>query len=328
MSKLLKNLLMIALTVPAMAMAQVNLDRVVATVAGEPVTAQEVQEQISTNVSLAAQQAKAAGKAFKLTKAQEEEFKQAAFNETIANRLMVNKAKNSGISILDGDVDQAISNMAQANGETADQLKANVIKQSGEKGWAAFNRDMRLELTKGALVKREVDDKLKITPAEVDAFLASKNLGSSNPTPKTKGVEASHIFIDGTSAKSLKKINDAKARLAKGDAFEAVARDVSENPETAPNGGQIPVILFDKSVDPAVIKAVQNAADGSVTDVVKTKNGYHIFKVAKPTELEFSLEDQKKMATEALMQQKYPDAYDAFMKDLMESGKALVEVKP
>ena len=327
MSKLLKKLLMVALAVPTLAMAQVNLDKVVATVAGEPVTAQEVQEQISINVAVAAQEAEANGKKLNLTEAQKNDVKQSAFNEIISNRLMLNKAKNLNIGVSDSDTTQAMNNIAQSQNISVEQFKQNVIKQGGEKGWAALNRDLRMDLIKNALIKHEVEDKVKVSSDEVDAFLAEKKLGKNNPIPTTKGVLASDIFVAGTDKKAKGKMNAIKARLDAGEAFAAVARSASESPETAQNGGKVPFIAFDNSADPEVTKALQGLTDGATTGIITTKNGLHIIKVEKQTEIEFSLDEQVKNAKAALMEKKLPEAYNAWMKDLMESGQSLVEIK-
>ena len=324
MSKLLKKLLMVALAVPTLAMAQVNLDKVVATVAGEPVTAQEVQEQISINVAVANQEA---GKKLNLTEAQKNDIKQSAFNEIISNRLMLNKAKNLNIGVSDSDINQALNSIAQSQNISVDEFKQNVIKQGGDKGWAALNRDLRMDLIKNTLIKREVEDKVKVSSDEVDAFLAERKLGKNNPIPKTKGVLASDIFIAGADKKAKDKMNAVKARLDAGEAFDAVARSASENQETARNGGKVPFIAFDNSADPAVTKALEGLADGATSGIISTKNGLHIIKVEKQTEIEFSLDEQTKNAKAALMEQKMPEAYNTWLKDLMESGQSLVEIK-
>ena len=324
MSKLLKKLLMVALAVPTLAMAQVNLDKVVATVAGEPVTAQEVQEQISINVALANQEA---GKKLNLTEAQKNDIKQSAFNEIISNRLMLNKAKNLNIGVSDSDINQALNSIAQSQNISVDEFKQNVIKQGGDKGWAALNRDLRMDLIKNTLIKREVEDKVKVSSDEVDAFLAERKLGKNNPIPKTKGVLASDIFIAGADKKAKDKMNAVKARLDAGEAFDAVARSASENQETARNGGKVPFIAFDNSADPAVTKALEGLADGATSGIISTKNGLHIIKVEKQTEIEFSLDEQTKNAKAALIGQKMPEAYNTWLKALMESGQSLVEIK-
>lgn len=328
MSKLLKKLLMIALAVPTLAMAQVNLDKVVATVAGEPITSQEVQEQININMAVATQEAQANGKQLgALTETQKNDVKQSAFNEIISNRLLLNRAKNLNIGVSDSDINQALGSIAQGQNISVDQFKQNVIKQGGDKGWAALNRDLRTDLIKNALIKREVEDKVKVSSDEVDAFLAERKLGKNNPIPKTKGVMASDIFISGTDKKAKDKMNTVKARLDAGEAFDAVARSASENPETAANGGKIPFIAFDNSVDPVVLKAVEGLGDGATSGIITTKNGLHIIKVEKQTEIEFSLDEQVKNAKMALMEKKMPEAYKAWMTDVMESGKSLVEIK-
>ena len=90
MSSLLKKLLIVALAAPTFAFAQTSVDKVVATVAGEPITAQQVQERITVNVGLVNRDA---GKAVKLTKAQQDQIAQGSFNELIEERVLLNRAK-------------------------------------------------------------------------------------------------------------------------------------------------------------------------------------------------------------------------------------------
>lgn len=320
MNKFLKQLLLTALTVPTLAMAQ-NLDKTVAIVAGEPITALEVQSKIDTNLTVLAQQAAAAHQKLKLTKAQENEIQQGAFSEIIENRLMMNRAKTTGINIANTDVDNALSNIAQSKNLSVEAFK----KELGDKNWNVLNQDLRTDMTKDALIKRDVEAKVQVSGTEIDAFLAEKKLGAGNPIPSKKGVEASHVYIDGTTAASKKKILAVKARLDKGDDFATVATEMSEYPTKA-NGGKIPVIMFGDA-DPKVVAAVDKLADGGMSDIVESKNGFHIFKVAKHIDVEFGLDQQKEMAKQAITNQKMEAAYKAWYEELMSSGKALVEIK-
>ena len=137
-----------------------------------------------------------------------------------------------------------------------------------------------------------------------------------------------HIYIEGTNAAALKKAKAVKARLDKGEDFAAVAREVSDNKQTAQNGGAVPYIfLKDQSADPAVLKVVNSIEANKISEPVKTANGYHIFKVAQRTTIAPSEEDKKAWAKDALLAQRQKDAMAAFYKELDDSKASLVEIK-
>ena len=322
MSSLLKKLLIVALAAPTFAFAQTSVDKVVATVAGEPITAQQVQERITVNVGLVNRDA---GKAVKLTKAQQDQIAQGSFNELIEERVLLNRAKTVGVAASDTEVNTALNNIAQSQNVTVDALKANVVKQGGEKAWAQFNRDLKNDMTIDALKKQEVLKKVKVTPAEIDAWLTEQKMGPNNPLPKTDVAEVVHIYVDGTSAASMKKIQAAKARIDKGEAFETVGT-VSDRKGSASTPLFIPA--NDEQADPAIRAAVGKLAAGSVTDVVKTKNGLYLFKAISNKTEELTLDEQKAMATDVLTQKKAQEEYKVWYTALMENAKKnLVEVK-
>jgi len=63
--------------------------------------------------------------------------------------------------------------------------------------------------------------------------------------------------------------------------FAAVARDYSEDPASAPNGGDLqfqPLQALD-SLDPKLAQAVQRMRVGETSPVIETKYGFHIVKL-------------------------------------------------
>lgn len=94
-------------------------------------------------------------------------------------------------------------------------------------------------------------------------------------------VHARHILVDTkgrSDAEAQAKIAAAKARLAKGEAFAAVAREVSDEPAAKTSGGDLGYFgrgQMVKEFDDAVF----GAQTGSLIGPVKTQFGYHLIEV-------------------------------------------------
>jgi len=78
-----------------------------------------------------------------------------------------------------------------------------------------------------------------------------------------------------------KKIEMISVRLKQGEDFVALAQNLSEDPTTAPNGGDlgfVPESALEKA-NPDIRKVIQSASPGQITPVVKTAEGYRVFKI-------------------------------------------------
>ena len=93
---------------------------------------------------------------------------------------------------------------------------------------------------------------------------------------------AAHILIEvndkTTEAQAKAKIEEVQARLAKGEKFEALAKELSQDPGSANNGGDLgyagPGVY-----DPAFEKALYSLAKDQVSEPVRTDFGYHLIKL-------------------------------------------------
>ncbi|WP_415762032.1 SurA N-terminal domain-containing protein [Pseudomonas sp. CP4] len=93
---------------------------------------------------------------------------------------------------------------------------------------------------------------------------------------------AAHILIevnDKTSeAQAKAKIEEVQARLAKGEKFEALAKEFSQDPGSANNGGDLgyagPGVY-----DPAFEKALYALSKDQVSEPIRTDFGYHLIKL-------------------------------------------------
>ncbi|WP_460120182.1 SurA N-terminal domain-containing protein [Pseudomonas sp. H3_G09] len=93
---------------------------------------------------------------------------------------------------------------------------------------------------------------------------------------------AAHILIEvndkTTEAQAKAKIEEVQARLAKGEKFEALAKEVSQDPGSANNGGDLgyagPGVY-----DPAFEKALYSLSKDQVSEPIRTDFGYHLIKL-------------------------------------------------
>ncbi|WP_122603092.1 SurA N-terminal domain-containing protein [Pseudomonas atacamensis] len=93
---------------------------------------------------------------------------------------------------------------------------------------------------------------------------------------------AAHILIEvndkTTEAQAKAKIDEVQARLAKGEKFEALAKEFSQDPGSANNGGDLgyagPGVY-----DPAFEKALYSLSKDQVSEPIRTDFGYHLIKL-------------------------------------------------
>ncbi|MDN3221570.1 SurA N-terminal domain-containing protein [Pseudomonas nunensis] len=93
---------------------------------------------------------------------------------------------------------------------------------------------------------------------------------------------AAHILIEVndkvTEAQAKAKIEEVQARLAKGEKFEALAKEFSQDPGSASNGGDLgyagPGVY-----DPAFEKALYSLTKDQVSEPIRTDFGFHLIKL-------------------------------------------------
>ena len=156
------------------------------------------------------------------------------------------------------------------------------------------------------LRQRVVDSTILISDAEVDAFLREQKARQTGgllasapaqivapppPPPKPKaapiqpavmGLSQILVRVPEDSTDDEVKVLRAKAqallaRLRKGESFEALAKASSEGPE-ASRGGDMGGRLVNDWPE-LFLKAVAGVADGQISNVVQSGNGFHILKV-------------------------------------------------
>jgi peptidyl-prolyl cis-trans isomerase C len=126
-------------------------------------------------------------------------------------------------------------------------------------------------------------------------------------------------------SEALRKAQDIRKKISGGEDFEDAARKYSQDPGSAPKGGDLGFIVKGQ-----MVKTFERAAFalpvGGVSDVVQTEFGYHIIKVEeKKAPSKLRLEDVKDDLKEYLFRSAAREQYNQFVDGLRK--KAVVDLK-
>ncbi len=199
-------------------------------------------------------------------------------DQIVAYHVLAREARDSKIAATDADVtarlaqikggfpdEQAFQQALTAQGITLDQLQ----------------RQTRMGMDIDKVLETKVGSEVKVEEAEVGAFY-QQNL---QQFAQGESVHASHILISTprdaqpaqkTAAKA--KADELLKQVKSGSDFAALAKEQSQDPGSAPGGGDLG--FFPKGqTDPAFESAAFALKPGAVSDVVETQFGFHVIKL-------------------------------------------------
>jgi parvulin-like peptidyl-prolyl isomerase len=185
---------------------------------------------------------------------------------------------------------------------------------------AAMVKEIEQKLEVDNLMRTRVEPALKApTDDEVQKFY------TENPKlwQRNESVQAQHVLVKvdptadaATKAAKKKAAEAALARVNKGEAFEKVAQEVSDDPGSKARGGELPP--FSKGqMTPNFEKVAFSTAPGKTSAVFETPFGYHFLKVkAKEAAKTLKLEDVKNEIMSHLKRLKQGEATRLLLEDL------------
>ena len=163
-----------------------------------------------------------------------------------------------------------------------------------------FKRDIRRGLTETKLMNKEIESKINITDAQIAAFYAAHKADFNWIEPQyhlarivvTTATAQQQGNLQGNSpsgeADAKRKIEAAYSQLESGVDFATVAMNISEDPNTASNGGDMGFAPESQlKTDPALYDAIGKLKPDQFTDVIPVYDsspghkiaGYAIYKL-------------------------------------------------
>jgi parvulin-like peptidyl-prolyl isomerase len=271
--------------VEPVASAADNPSEVLATVNGEKITRGEVQLRIDQAISMNP-------KGFdKMEEKQRNAMLRNTLDRIIENKIVLQEAAKQGIEVSDEDVDRSFQNLRRQF--SSDKELEEALKK------AKTSIQMNKQDSRDYMMTRRLENKMakQIVISENDI---ENYWEQSRQYLIRDKVKAKHILV-----KTEEEAKEIQGKLKKGEKFEALAKQYSQDTTTKDKGGDLGWIAKE-----SVVKEFGDAAFalkvGEVSSPVKTQYGYHLILVeGKKNKDDQTLEDYREFIQNNLQQQRW-----------------------
>jgi parvulin-like peptidyl-prolyl isomerase len=237
------------------------------------------------------------------------DLKQACLNQMIERKILVQEARRLGIRVSQEELNQAIFEIKMDYPGEGFGEKLNL------KGMTLEEWKVRLEekLLAEKMIRSSLQYRGEIDEKEVLQYYETHR----SSFQLNQRVRARQIVVaDGEEAIQILK------RLKRGGSFEKVAAEKSLGPEKV-NGGDLG--YFSRGERPAEFDHVFEMEVGTISEVIKSPYGYHIFKLEEKIEArQIPFEEAKSGIIQKLGQKKGEEEFQKWFKGL--KGKARVRI--
>jgi len=217
-----------------------------------------------------------------------QDLKMQLLNQMINDEILMEMATTAGLAATEPEVDLKFNEFKSQYSEEAfqEQLKTQAMTVDDIKN------ELRKTQSVEKLVNKEITSKITVSEAEIKDFY-EKNKESFNLPP---GYHLLHILVTAvpevevknakhddakTPAEALAKAQKLLRDIQSGQDFAVVARDYSEDSNSAPNGGDLGFQPLEKiaMIDVHLADIVNQLKPGETSPIVQTRFGYHIVKL-------------------------------------------------
>lgn len=198
----------------------------------------------------------------------------------IIEQLQLKRAEQVGIRIDDESLNQVIANIANENRMTLKQFRQTLAADGIS--FAFFREQIRNEITITRLRNSQVENRVTVTPQEVDNFLEAQK----GQLERNSEFHLFHILIAVPANASPEAIQSARTKgeevltkLRGGADFQQMAVSYSSGQQALEGGdlgwrraAQLPTLFAEVVLD---------MRPGKITNLIRSSSGFHILKLAE-----------------------------------------------
>ena len=270
MRALLLCVALLAASAGAAAQRASLVDRIVAIVNKEVITASELADAVAT----AERELRRRGTA---------PPERAVLERQMLERLILDKAqtqmaRDTGIRVDELQLDRAVQRIAEGNKMTLAEFRT-ALERDGVP-FDAFRQEVREQIVLTRLREREVDDKIQVSDSEIDLFLEAMKAA---PGERTE-YNLAHILVRVPEQASPEQVDAARRRTEQalaeargGGDFAQIAATYSNAPE-ALQGGSLGWRAHDRLPE-LFADALEPLKPGDVTPALRSPAGFHLLKL-------------------------------------------------
>lgn len=264
---------------------------------------------------------------------QEWSFKLNILDEMINNQILLSHAAHARVTVSEAEVDDRVAHLRSPYSEEEFQKKLAGEGMSLEE----LRTEVRNSLVITKLINKEIESRITVSNQEISGYYERNKANYSVPeteyhvaqiqvTPE-RDPQVRNLKNDDASspAAAERKIQALYARLSAGEDFSTVAQDYSEDPRTAPGGGDMGFLPASSlESNPALKKAVLSLQVGGISGIIQTATGFHILRllgVEKPGQHDLSDPQVESAIRQTLTNEKEQLLKAAFIEDLRNRAK-------
>jgi len=251
-------------------------DYIVAVVNQELVTASELQQRIARIRDEAARNRTPLPPAAAL--------RQQVLDALIDERVLVTNARETGPRIDEPEIDRAVASVASSNQLTIAQLRERLRREGIP--YARFRDGIRDQMMVERVREREVVNRIRVTDAEIDAWLAERRK-EAGAEPELNIAQVLVTVPEGASeavvAERRERAAAALRRARAGEDFAAVARELSEDGNRA-QGGEIGLRPTSRLPDVFTRVVLPLKAGEVAPELLRSGAGFHVLKLLERKE--------------------------------------------
>jgi len=207
------------------------------------------------------------------------ELRKQVLEALIDERVQVTNAREVGNKVDEAELDRAVANVAVQNQMSMQQLRTR-LQQQGI-AYSTFRNNVRDQIMMERVREREVSQRIRISNEDVDKLIEQRRVAAGTSAQ----LNIAQILVtvpEGATADVVAqrkaRAEAALARVQGGEAFDAVAKEISEDGNKA-QGGVIGMRPMDRLPD-VFVEVARNLKAGEVaTTLLRSGAGFHVLKL-------------------------------------------------
>ncbi|MGE5521392.1 MAG: peptidylprolyl isomerase [Candidatus Dadabacteria bacterium] len=207
-------------------------------------------------------------------------------DQAITQKVLAMQADKDSLTVTDAEVEAELEQRVRyfinvyGTQQAVEDMAGKTIYQIKDEA-----RESVKERKLAEAMQHKIVDNVKVTPNEVKQFF-EKIPKDSLPYFESE-LEVGQIILYPKATRDMdqyviSELNNYKRQIeAKVATFEQLAKRYSEDPGSKDRGGQYQINRNDKTWDPSFKSAAFRLKDGEISNIVKTKFGYHIIQMVE-----------------------------------------------
>jgi peptidyl-prolyl cis-trans isomerase SurA len=270
MTRLAACLLAALAALPAAAREAVLVDRVVAVVNRDVITLTELAERTERAAAELRRQ--------RIPAPQRPVLERQVLERLVLDKAQLQLAESTGLRVDELQLDRAVQRVAQNNGLALAEFRRALERDGVD--FERFRAELRQQILLARLREREVDDRVQVSEAEIDAYLEEHKAGLADAVE----YDVAHILVRVPEQARPEQVEQARARAARvreeasaGADFARLAASHSDAGDALQGGalgwrapGRLPELFAD---------ALKDMQPGEVSELLRSAAGFHIVKL-------------------------------------------------